>query len=47
MADVLGTGAVPESAGGFQHHVSVAYVNRDQGPDAAGEAIETVENPGR
>jgi hypothetical protein len=45
MADVLGTGAVPESADGFQPHVSVAYVNRDQGADAVGEAIETVDEP--
>jgi 2'-5' RNA ligase len=45
MADVIGTGSVPEQADGFQPHVSLAYVNRNHSAAAVINAIESVTEP--
>jgi 2'-5' RNA ligase len=45
MSDVVGGDAVAENADGFQPHVSLAYVNRDQDAAAVLDAIEATDEP--
>ena len=45
MSDVLGAEAVPESGDGFEPHVSLAYVNRDEDATELIEVIEDADVP--
>lgn len=45
MADAIGAGSVAETADGFQPHVSLAYVNRDQDAAAVTDVVDAVDEP--
>lgn len=45
MADVIGIEAVTEQADGFQPHISLAYVNRDEPASAVVDTIDHADEP--